>query len=146
MAPDPKGLVLQDQGEFNLCQIDFEVSRVERASASGSLLPAIQRNVATVTDTVHTDRILVAHTPDAICHVAARKHVLLVDDNESDGAEVKVLSYVARGRGRYRGRHAQLRVREHRHSCVSHERHGRHQADGGDGGAVLVQRSTAGCS
>jgi hypothetical protein len=127
--------MFQDERKFKLCQIYFEVSRLKRASASGSLRPAIQRYLATVTETRHTDQILVAHTPDAICHVAARKQVLQVGGNESVGVEVTVRSYGARGRGPHKGRHSQLPAREHRHSHAPRERHRRHQADSGDGGA-----------
>ena len=91
LALDPKALVLVDNGEFNLFQIDSELSRDQRASAPGSARPAIHRYLATVTDAVRIDQILAAHTPDTIYHAAAYKHVPLVEDNEPEGAEVNVL-------------------------------------------------------
>jgi FlaA1/EpsC-like NDP-sugar epimerase len=91
LALDPKALVLVDNGEFNLFQIDSELSRGQRASAPGSVRPAIHRYLATVTDAVRIDQILAAHTPDTIYHAAAYKHVPLVEDNEPEGAEVNVL-------------------------------------------------------
>jgi FlaA1/EpsC-like NDP-sugar epimerase len=83
--------VLVDNGEFNLFQIDAELSRAQRAAAPGSARPAIHRYLATVTDAVRIDQILAAHTPDTIYHAAAYKHVPLVEDNEPEGAEVNVL-------------------------------------------------------
>ena len=91
LALDPKALVLVDNGEFNLFQIDSELSRDQRASAPGSARPAIHRYLATVTDAVRIDQILAAHKPDTIYHAAAYKHVPLVEDNEPEGAEVNVL-------------------------------------------------------
>ena len=91
LALDPKALVLVDNGEFNLFQIDAELSRAQRAAAPGSVRPAIHRYLATVTDAVRIDQILAAHTPDTIYHAAAYKHVPLVEDNEPEGAEVNVL-------------------------------------------------------
>jgi FlaA1/EpsC-like NDP-sugar epimerase len=91
LALDPKALVLVDNGEFNLFQIDSELSRAQRAAAPGSVRPAIHRYLATVTDAVRIDQILAAHTPDTIYHAAAYKHVPLVEDNEPEGAEVNVL-------------------------------------------------------
>jgi FlaA1/EpsC-like NDP-sugar epimerase len=91
LALDPKALVLVDNGEFNLFQIDAELSRAQRAAAPGSARPAIHRYLATVTDAVRIDQILAAHTPDTIYHAAAYKHVPLVEDNEPEGAEVNVL-------------------------------------------------------
>jgi FlaA1/EpsC-like NDP-sugar epimerase len=91
LALDPKALVLVDNGEFNLFQIDSELSRAQRASAPGSVRPAIHRYMATVTDAVRIDQILGAHKPDTIYHAAAYKHVPLVEDNEPEGAEVNVL-------------------------------------------------------
>jgi FlaA1/EpsC-like NDP-sugar epimerase len=91
LALDPKELVLVDNGEFNLFQIDAELSRTQRAAAPGSVRPAIHRYLATVTDAVRIDQILAAHTPDTIYHAAAYKHVPLVEDNEPEGAEVNVL-------------------------------------------------------
>ena len=83
--------MLVDNGEFNLFQIDSELSRAQRASAPGSVRPAIHRYLATVTDAVRIDQILAAHMPDTIYHAAAYKHVPLVEDNEPEGAEVNVL-------------------------------------------------------
>jgi FlaA1/EpsC-like NDP-sugar epimerase len=80
-----------DNSEFNLFQIDAELSRTQRAAAPGSARPAIHRYLATVTDAVRIDQILAAHTPDTIYHAAAYKHVPLVEDNEPEGAEVNVL-------------------------------------------------------
>jgi FlaA1/EpsC-like NDP-sugar epimerase len=91
LALDPKALVLVDNGEFNLFQIDSELSRAPRAAAPGSMRPAIHRYLATVTDAVRIDQILTAHKPDTIYHAAAYKHVPLVEDNEPEGAEVNVL-------------------------------------------------------
>jgi FlaA1/EpsC-like NDP-sugar epimerase len=91
LALDPKALVLVDNGEFNLFQIDSELSRAQRAAAPGSMRPAIHRYLATVTDAVRIDQILAAHTPETIYHAAAYKHVPLVEDNEPEGAEVNVL-------------------------------------------------------
>ena len=91
LALDPKSLVLVDNGEFNLFQIDSELSRGQRASAPGSVRPVIHRYLATVTDAVRIDQILAAHKPDTIYHAAAYKHVPLVEDNEPEGAEVNVL-------------------------------------------------------
>ena len=91
LALDPKALVLVDNGEFNLFQIDAELSRAQRAAAPGSVRPVIHRYLATVTDAVRIDQILAAHRPDTIYHAAAYKHVPLVEDNEPEGAEVNVL-------------------------------------------------------
>ena len=87
----PKALVLVDNGEFNLFQIDSELSRAQRAAAPGSVRPALHRYLATVTDAVRIDQILAAHAPETIYHAAAYKHVPLVEDNEPEGAEVNVL-------------------------------------------------------
>jgi FlaA1/EpsC-like NDP-sugar epimerase len=91
LALDPKALVLVDNGEFNLFQIDSELSRAQRAAAPGSVRPAIHRYLATVTDAVRIDQIMATHKPETIYHAAAYKHVPLVEDNEPEGAEVNVL-------------------------------------------------------
>jgi FlaA1/EpsC-like NDP-sugar epimerase len=51
----------------------------------------IHRYLASVTDHVRIDRIMEQHRPDTIYHAAAYKHVPIVEDNESEGAEVNVL-------------------------------------------------------
>ncbi len=91
LALAPKSLVLVDNGEFNLFQIDDELNRALRSSAPGSSRPTIHRHLASVTDAVRIDRIMMEHRPDTIYHAAAYKHVPLVEDNEPEGAEVNVL-------------------------------------------------------
>jgi FlaA1/EpsC-like NDP-sugar epimerase len=87
----PKSLILLDSCEFNLFQIDDEISRAARAAAPGSARVSVHRYLASVTDAVRVDRIVSEHRPDTIYHAAAYKHVPIVEDNESEGAEVNVL-------------------------------------------------------
>ncbi len=91
LALGPKALVLVDSGEFNLFQIDGELSDSLKSRAPGSSRPSLHRHLASVTDAVRIDQIFSAHRPDTIFHAAAYKHVPLVEDNESEGAEVNVL-------------------------------------------------------
>jgi FlaA1/EpsC-like NDP-sugar epimerase len=91
LALGPKALILVDNGEFNLFQIDSQLSRSNHSLAPGSAHPAIHRCLASVTDHVRIDRILEQHRPDTIYHAAAYKHVPIVEDNEPEGAEVNVL-------------------------------------------------------
>ncbi len=87
----PKALVLVDNCEFNLFQIDAELSSSARSAAPGSARSAVHRHLASVTDAVRIDRIIGRHRPDTIYHAAAYKHVPIVEDNEPEGAEVNVL-------------------------------------------------------
>ena len=91
LALVPKALILVDNGEFNLFQIDSQLSRSKHSLAPGSAQPAIYRYLASVTDHVRIDRIMEQHRPDTIYHAAAYKHVPIVEDNEPEGAEVNVL-------------------------------------------------------
>lgn len=91
MALSPRALVIVDNSEFNLFQIDDELSRWVGTAAPGSYRTRIHRYLASVTDAVRIDRILTAHTPETIYHAAAYKHVPIVEDNEPEGAEVNVL-------------------------------------------------------
>ena len=91
LALNPKALILVDNGEFNLFQIDSQLSRSKHSLAPGSAQPAIHRYLASVTDHVRIDRIMEQHHPDTIYHAAAYKHVPIVEDNEPEGAEVNVL-------------------------------------------------------
>jgi FlaA1/EpsC-like NDP-sugar epimerase len=91
LALGPKALVLVDNGEFNLFQIDCELSQMLASKAPGSVRPALHRYLASVLDAVRIDQIFAEHRPDTIYHAAAYKHVPLVEDNEPEGAEVNVL-------------------------------------------------------
>jgi FlaA1/EpsC-like NDP-sugar epimerase len=91
LALAPRSIVLVDNSEFNLFQIDDEMSRAVRSAAPGSYRTIIHRYLASVIDAVRIDQILAAHTPETIYHAAAFKHVPIVEDNEPEGAEVNVL-------------------------------------------------------
>jgi len=91
LALGPKALVLVDNGEFNLFQIDGELSAHASSLAPGSARPVVHRYLASVTDAVRIDGIVERHRPDTIYHAAAYKHVPIVEDNEPEGAEVNVL-------------------------------------------------------
>jgi len=91
LALAPKALVLVDNGEFNLFQVDSEISQQLASRAPGSSRPSLHRYLASVTDAVRIDRIVAEHRPDTIYHAAAYKHVPLVESNEPEGAEVNVL-------------------------------------------------------
>ena len=102
LSLSPRALVLVDNSEFNLFQIDAELSRLAQHSAPGAVRPMMHRYLATVTDAVRIDQILATHRPDTIYHAAAYKHVPIVEENEAAGAEVNVL-------GTYRVAEAALR-------------------------------------
>ncbi len=91
LALAPAELVLVDNGEFNLFQVDSELSRSPHSMAPGSSRPMVRRYLASVTDAVRMDGIVARHRPDTVFHAAAYKHVPLVEDNEPEGAEVNVL-------------------------------------------------------
>ncbi|MEY4183554.1 MAG: hypothetical protein RLZZ217_2180, partial [Planctomycetota bacterium] len=78
-ALGPKSLVIIDHGEFNLFQIDSEMSRLVAQGAPGGARVQLVR------------QIIAQHLPDTIYHAAAYKHVPIVEDNEAEGAEVNVL-------------------------------------------------------
>jgi FlaA1/EpsC-like NDP-sugar epimerase len=90
-ALGPKSLVIVDHGEFNLFQIDSEMSRLVAQGAPGGARVQLVRHLASVTDAVRMDQIIAQHLPDTIYHAAAYKHVPIVEDNEAEGAEVNVL-------------------------------------------------------
>jgi FlaA1/EpsC-like NDP-sugar epimerase len=90
-ALGPKSLVIIDHGEFNLFQIDSEMSRLVAQGAPGGARVQLVRHLASVTDAVRMDQIIAQHLPDTIYHAAAYKHVPIVEDNEAEGAEVNVL-------------------------------------------------------
>lgn len=91
LALGPKALVLVENGEFNLFQIDSELSHQLASLAPGSVRPTLHRYLASVTDAVRVDRIISEHRPDTIYHAAAYKHVPLVETSEPEGAEVNIL-------------------------------------------------------
>ncbi len=91
LALGPKAMVIVDNCEFGLFQIDTELSRLAADSAPGSTRVALHRYLASVTDAVIIDQIIGRHKPETIYHAAAYKHVPIVEDNESVGAEVNVL-------------------------------------------------------
>jgi FlaA1/EpsC-like NDP-sugar epimerase len=90
-ALGPKSLVIIDHGEFNLFQIDSEMSHLVAHGAPGGARVQLVRHLASVTDAVRMDQIIAQHLPDTIYHAAAYKHVPIVEDNEAEGAEVNVL-------------------------------------------------------
>jgi FlaA1/EpsC-like NDP-sugar epimerase len=112
LALSPRALILVDNSEFNLFQIDAELSRQLQRAAPGSSRTALYRHLATVTDAVRMDQILGLHRPETIYHAAAYKHVPIVEDNEPEGAEVNVL-------GTYRVAEAALRHGVHDFVLVS---------------------------
>ncbi|MDI9410491.1 MAG: nucleoside-diphosphate sugar epimerase/dehydratase [Bacteroidia bacterium] len=90
-ALGPTSLIIVDHGEFNLFQVDSELSRQLSQGAPGSSRVALHRHLASVTDAVRMDQLIAQHHPDTIYHAAAYKHVPIVEDNEAEGAEVNVL-------------------------------------------------------
>ncbi|MBM4111540.1 MAG: polysaccharide biosynthesis protein [Phycisphaerae bacterium] len=90
-ALGPKSLIVIDHGEFNLFEVDSELSRLLAQGAPGASRVALHRHLASVTDAVRMDQLIAQHLPDTIYHAAAYKHVPIVEDNESEGAEVNVL-------------------------------------------------------
>ena len=90
-ALGPTSLIIVDHGEFNLFQVDSELSRQLSQGAPGSSRVALHRHLASVTDAVRMDQLIAQHRPDTIYHAAAYKHVPIVEDNEAEGAEVNVL-------------------------------------------------------
>ena len=90
-ALGPTSLIIVDHGEFNLFQVDSELSRQLAQGAPGSSRVALHRHLASVTDAVRMDQLIAQHRPDTIYHAAAYKHVPIVEDNEAEGAEVNVL-------------------------------------------------------
>ena len=90
-ALGPASLIIIDHGEFNLFQVDSELSRQLSQGAPGSSRVALHRHLASVTDAVRMDQLIAQHRPDTIYHAAAYKHVPIVEDNEAEGAEVNVL-------------------------------------------------------
>ena len=90
-ALGPTSLIIIDHGEFNLFQVDSELSRLLSQGAPGSNRVALHRHLASVTDAVRMDQLIAQHRPDTIYHAAAYKHVPIVEDNEAEGAEVNVL-------------------------------------------------------
>ena len=90
-ALGPASLIIIDHGEFNLFQVDSELSRLLAQGAPGSSRVALHRHLASVTDAVRMDQLIAQHRPDTIYHAAAYKHVPIVEDNEAEGAEVNVL-------------------------------------------------------
>ncbi|MBU6208899.1 MAG: polysaccharide biosynthesis protein [Planctomycetes bacterium] len=90
-ALGPASLIIIDHGEFNLFQVDSELSRLLAQGAPGSSRVSLHRHLASVTDAVRMDQLIAQHLPDTIYHAAAYKHVPIVEDNEAEGAEVNVL-------------------------------------------------------
>jgi len=90
-ALGPMSLIIVDHGEFNLFEVDSELSRQLSQGAPGAKRVALHRHLASVTDAVRMDQLMAQHLPDTIYHAAAYKHVPIVEDNEAEGAEVNVL-------------------------------------------------------
>jgi FlaA1/EpsC-like NDP-sugar epimerase len=74
---NPKKLILIDSCEFNLYRIEMELANycdVEKVAILGS-----------ITDSILVDKICSAHTPFAVFHAAAYKHVPIVEANPHIG-------------------------------------------------------------
>ncbi len=90
VARKPHTLILVDHSEYNLYEINNELS--ERCENSGiSIVPML----ADVADYARIDRIIRAWHPQTIYHAAAYKHVPLVQHNVSEGLHNNVVGSLA---------------------------------------------------
>jgi FlaA1/EpsC-like NDP-sugar epimerase len=83
-ALGPSELALLDAGEFQLYQIDLEISEK---------FPDLPRKalLADVRDAQSVDERISAFSPDIVFHAAALKHVPLVEANPTDGVMTNVI-------------------------------------------------------
>lgn len=80
----PSGIVLFDQGEFQLYTIDREMK-----AQAGSI--AITSRLGSVTNKTRVESVIADEGVEIILHAAAYKHVPLVEDNELEGARNNVI-------------------------------------------------------
>ena len=83
-ASEPSRLILLDSSEFNLYQIEREIT----AAYPELDLPMV---LADVRDRGRLDRTFARHTPELVFHAAALKHVPMVEHNPLEGVRTNVI-------------------------------------------------------
>ncbi|GAB4537226.1 MAG: hypothetical protein Tsb0010_16480 [Parvularculaceae bacterium] len=81
---DPSAIALVDNSEFNLYQMELELS--ERGGA-----PKRVSHLADVCRRPHLDRVFSEFRPDIVLHAAAYKHLPMVEENPCAGALTNIL-------------------------------------------------------
>ncbi|MDX8382064.1 MAG: nucleoside-diphosphate sugar epimerase/dehydratase [Ghiorsea sp.] len=80
----PKGIILVDNGEFNLYQIDKEL---QKATNYASCIPVL----GDIRDKNRMEWLFNEYSPDITFNAAAYKHVPLVEANPAEGVKTNVL-------------------------------------------------------